>query len=122
MVYISGILSICPILKLLVVKLFKSFKASTVVLYFLAIEYKLSPLFTVYINIVLGLEPLLVGILSTCPTLIVSALTLLSRASSVTDTPNWLLIPYKVSPALTVYVINHLMKLYDKKKQIINLS
>ena len=45
-----------------------------------------------------GLVPDLFGIFNICPIFKVLAFTLFKLASSVTDTPNWLLIPYKVSP------------------------
>lgn len=41
-----GIFNVCPIERLLLVKLFNLFISSTLVLYFLAIAYKLSPLTT----------------------------------------------------------------------------
>ena len=45
---VDGISIIWPIDKLLVVKLFNCFNCSTVVLYFLAIAYKVYPLWIIY--------------------------------------------------------------------------
>ena len=86
--YISGILITSPILRLVDFKLLSLIISSTVVLYFLAILYSESPDTTVYKKRLLGLVPLLLGILSTFPTRKVLAVTLFKLASSVTDTPN----------------------------------
>ena len=43
----SIIINFCPIDKILLVKLFKDLSSSTVILFLLAIEYKLSPFLTI---------------------------------------------------------------------------
>ena len=49
-------LSVCPIERLLEVRLFNDLISSTVVLNLLAILYKLSPLTTVYIELSVGVD------------------------------------------------------------------
>ena len=80
-------------------RLFNSFSLFTVVLYFLAIEYRESPGFTVY---VVSLE-VPNGILNTSPIWRVLVVRLLALLIASTVTLYWPAILYKESPDLTVY-------------------
>ena len=93
-----GIFKICPILNVLLVKLFKFLMASTVVLYFLAIEYKVSPTWTVW---TLEIFVSRIGIFKTWPTLKVLSVKSLRDFIASTVTLYFLAIEYKVSPFKT---------------------
>lgn len=98
-----GIFNCWFIDKVLVVRLFCCFNFSTVVLYFFAIEYKVSPDFTVYVVNVVGISIISVsGNRSTWPMVSVLLVRLFSFFKISTVVLFWVAMRYSVSPALTV--------------------
>lgn len=93
-----GNFSTWPILRILLVKLLILFSSSTVVLYLLAIEYKESPFFTIYVDS--GNNAL--GIFSNCPVDRILDVKLLILFNSSTVVLLAAAIEYKVSPFLTM--------------------
>ena len=93
-----GNFSIWPILRILLVKLLILFSSSTVVLYLLAMEYKESPFFTVYVDS--GNNAL--GIFSYCPVDRILDVRLFAFFNSSTVVLLAIAIEYKVSPFLTM--------------------
>lgn len=93
-----GISNTWPIDNKLVVRLFKSFILSMVVLYLLAIEYKESPFFTMYVDS--GNNAL--GIFSNCPVDRILDVRLFAFFNSSTVVLLAAAIEYKVSPFLTM--------------------
>lgn len=87
-----------PIDRLFDVRLFASFRSSTVIPYLFAILYKESPLFTVYVFS--GTNGL--GILSNCPTDNMFDVKLFIFFNSSTVVPLSLAIEYKESPFFTI--------------------
>ena len=84
-------------------RLFNCFNSFTVVLYWLAILYKLSPLFTMYVFVPDGVGvAVFVGNTSVCPILSVLDVKLLIFFSSFTVVLNFLAILHKLSPFWTV--------------------
>ena len=104
-----GIISFWPIERLLLDKLLIFFNSLTEVLKLIAIRYRLSPLFTVYIFSVVILLLLLIlflGIISFW--LIDNKLLerLLSFLISSTEVLNFFEMEYKLSPDLTIYIFS----------------
>ena len=97
----EGIFKTWPILRVLLVKLFNDFILSTVVLYLFAIPYRVSPLFTVYVFVLVS--SFSVGTFNICPTANESVVKLLIDFKLSTVVPYFWAIAYNVSPDFTIY-------------------
>ncbi len=102
-----GISSSSPIFIIVFNKLFAFIKSFTFMLNFLAIEYRLSPFWTLYVMLLVllsGVSVLFSFIFKICPILNVFDVRLFNLFNSSTDRLNLCAIEYKVSPFCTVYV------------------
>ena len=86
------------------------FNSSTLIPYFLAILYRLSPALTTY-----PISPLTSGITNFCPKLKLFDVKPLAFFNSSTLIPYFLAILYKLSPAFTIYVFILLYKMEKNK-------